>query len=230
VPIEVGRIITLTAADGTFTLDLPAILVPTASFNITIPNGDIYFDPFNTGTQFISMRRAGSDPATGTSIANPLQHPNLVTSFLDGNIVYGSDPDRALALRTLQGGTLKTSAGNLLPFNNTTFFPNGPLPNDNAGNADPGSLFVAGDVRASENVALEAMHTVLLREHNRLADVIAAANPGLSDEGIYQQARRWLVGELQHIVYSEYLPVLLGPNAVPVYAGYNVTADPAVTL
>jgi|CXWL01.1.fsa_nt_gi RHS repeat-associated protein len=229
VPIEVGRIITLTAADGTFTLDLPAILVPTASFNITIPNGDIYFDPFNTGTQFISMRRAGSDPATGTSTANPLQHPNLVTSFLDGNIVYGSDPDRALALRTLEGGKLKTSAGNLLPFNNTTFFPNGPLPNDNAGNADPGSLFVAGDVRASENVALEAMHTVLLREHNRLADVIAVANPGLSDEGIYQQARRWLVGELQHIVYSEYLPVLLGPNAVPAYTGYNVSTDPAVS-
>ena len=229
IPIEVGRIITLTAADGTFTLDLPAILVPTASFNITIPTGDIFFDPFNTGTQFISMRRAGFDSATGTSTANPLQHPNLVTSFLDGNIVYGSDPDRALALRTLQGGKLKTSAGNLLPFNSTTFFPNGPLENDNGGNADPGSLFVAGDVRASENVALEAMHTILLREHNRLADEIATASPGSIDETIYQQARRWLIGELQHIVYSEYLPVLLGPDALPAYIGYTTSADPAVS-
>jgi RHS repeat-associated protein len=229
VPIEVGRIITLTAADGTFTLDLPAILVPTASFNITIPTGDVFFDPFNTGTQFISMRRAGSDPATGTSTTNPLEHPNLVSSFLDGNIVYGSDADRALALRSLQGGKLKTSAGNLLPFNTTAFFPGGPLDNDNASNSDPGSLFVAGDVRASENVALEAIHIILVREHNRLADVIAAATAGLSDEAIYQQARRWLVGELQHIIYSEYLPVLLGPNAISTYAGYNGAADPAVS-
>ncbi|TKB72677.1 MAG: LEPR-XLL domain-containing protein, partial [Nitrospira sp.] len=229
VPIEVGRIITLTAADGTFTLDLPSILVPTASFNITIPTGDVFFDPFNTGTQFISMRRAGSDPATGTSTANPLQHPNLVTSFLDGNIVYGSDPERALALRTLQGGQLKTSAGNLLPFNTTAFFSNGLLDNDNGGNATPGSLFVAGDVRASENVALEAMHTILLREHNRLAEEIAAANPTFTDEQLYQQARRWLVGELQHIVYSEYLPVLLGADALSAYTGYNDTVDPATS-
>ena len=91
--------------------------VPTERFDISVPIGDVHFDPFGTGNQTIDFHRAGFDTTTGTSSANPRRHPNLVTSFLDASVVYGSDSERAQALRTLDGtGKLKTSSGNLLPF------------------------------------------------------------------------------------------------------------------
>src|SRR5262249_45060323 len=54
-----------------------------------------------------------------------------------------------------------------------------------------------------------------------------SANPFLSDEAVYQLARRRVGAELQYITYFEFLPALLGPNALPAYQGYNpnVTAD-----
>jgi RHS repeat-associated protein len=226
VPITLSRLTVLTDDDGYFTLELPSQLLPTEPFAIDIPLGDPFFDPFNTGTQTISFRRARFDTATGTSEQNPRRHTNLVSSFIDASIVYGSDEQRAAALRTFSGGRLKTSDGDLMPLNSTDFFPDGPLENDNNGNADPTSLFVAGDVRASENVALASIHVLLLREHNRLADEIAAADPQLSDEEVYQRARRLVGAIVQHITYDEYLPVLLGEDALAPYAGYDAQVDP----
>ena len=76
----------------------------------------------------------------------------------------------------------------------------------------------AGDERAIVQPALTAMHTLFLREHNRLADRLAVSlAPQLAgrdlvdiDETLYQEARRLLVAQMQNIVYSEYLPLLLG--------------------
>jgi RHS repeat-associated protein len=230
VPIELGSLQTITAADGAFTITLPPEALPAEAFDIPVPQGDPQFDPFNTGTQIIPFRRARFDPLTGTDPSNPLQHPNLVSTFLDASMVYGSDPVRAAALRANDGtGRLKTSPGDLMPFNTTAYFPNGPLSNDNSGPGDPGKLFVAGDTRANENVPLMILHTVLLREHNRLADQIHAAEPGLTDEAIYQQARRLVGAIVEQITYNEYLPLLLGPDALTPYTGYKPDADPSVS-
>lgn len=226
IPIELGRVSTVTAADGSFTIELPSTQLPTEDFSIAIPQGDIYFDPFDTGTQTITFRRARFDTTTGTDPSNPRLHPNLVTSFIDASIVYGSDAQRALALRTLQGGQLKTSPGDLPPLNNATYFPNGPLENDNQGIQDPSTFFVAGDVRANENVALESLHTLLMREHNRKAGELAAANPGWSDDQLYQEARKYVTALIAQITYNEYLPLLLGPGAIPAYTGYDPAVDP----
>lgn len=73
-----------------------------------------------------------------------------------------------------QRGRLKTSAGDLLPLNT-----NG-LPNDNDAHVLPDAeLFLAGDLRANENPGLASLHTLFMREHNRLAARIAAAEPGV---------------------------------------------------
>src|SRR5262249_12142142 len=157
------------------------------------------------------------DQATGTSRKNPRQQTNDITAFIDGSMIYGSDPVRAAALRSPLGhGMLNTSAGNLLPFNT------GLLPNANDAHIVPDDqLFLAGDVRANENVELTALQTLFVREHNRLAAQIGAANPTWSDEQIYQAARRIVIAELQAITYNEYLPALLGSNALTSYRGYN---------
>jgi peroxidase len=194
---------------------------PADVFSVTVPAGDPFFDPTGTGTQTIYLARSAFDSATGTSTSNPRQQVNSLTAFLDGSQVYGSDSQRAAALRTFVGGRLKTSAGDLLPFNTMG------LANDNPLGAPAQSLFVAGDVRANENIELTAMHTLFVREHNRWADKLAAAHPGWTDEQIYQQARRLVIAEMQAITYNEFLPALLG-HALPAYRGYNPQVNPGI--
>ena len=48
--------------------------------------------------------------------------------------------------------------------------------------------FVAGDVRANQNIALTAMHTLFVREHNRRCDELKRIFPDATDEQIYQAA------------------------------------------
>src|SRR5205823_1787394 len=90
-------------------------------------------------------------------------------------------------------------------------------------------LFLAGDVRANENSELTSLQTLFVREHNRLATQIAKQHPAWSDEQIYQQARRLVIGEIQNITYNEWLPALLGQNALPRYTGYNPGVNPGIS-
>jgi peroxidase len=203
-------------------IDQTTAATPTESMPVAVPTGDPDFDPSGTGTQTIPLSRSIYDLATGTSAANPRQQINTITAFIDGSQVYGSDAERAAALRTFAGGRLKTSEGNLLPFNTMG------LKNDNALGLPADSLFVAGDTRANENIELTAIHTLFMREHNRLADKYAALNPTWTDEQIYQQARRIVIAELQEITYNEFLPALLGQGALPSYRGYNPQVNPGI--
>ena len=86
-----------------------------------------------------------------------------------------------------------------------------------------------GDERANEQVALTAMHTLFVREHNRLADEITAQEPGLSGEEIYQRARLIVGAEVQVVTYKELLPLLLGPGALSPYAGYDASVNAGIT-
>jgi peroxidase len=150
---------------------------------------------------------------------------NSITSYIDASNVYGSDDVRAAALRTFQGGKLRMSAdGQLLPLNDLG------LPNADAlGKGD--QLFLAGDVRANEQVNLTVVHTLFAREHNRLADRIAQLYPTLNDEQIYQVARRIVGAEMQIITYEEYLPAIFGHDLAPdpEAAAYNTNVNAAVT-
>lgn len=165
------------------------------------------FAPIDVGSgdplaPMIPFQRSQIVSGTGTSAANPRQHINSITSYIDASNVYGSDPTRAAAIRdTGNGGRLKTSAGSLLPYNTTG------LPN--AGGLSP-SMFLGGDVRANEQVGLTAMHTLFVREHNRLADLLAGNNPAWTDEELYQTSRKIVGAEMQAITYGEFLPSLLG--------------------
>jgi hypothetical protein len=193
-------------------------------------------DPSHMGNQ--TFDRSVFDPTTGNSTGNPRQQINAITAYLDLSNVYGSTQAVANALRTFTGGLLKTSPGNMLPYNNATYFsptPADPDPNQlaelnmaNDAQAVPSnSLFAAGDVRANENVELTALQTLFVRNHNAIATELATMNPAdfgftsWTDEELYQEARKLNIAEEQIITYTEYLPDVLGPNALPAYAGYN---------
>ena len=204
-------------------IDLTGGAEPAESFDIAVPMGDVSFDPAGTGSETIPFSRSLFDVATGTSTSNPRQQVNEITAFIDGSSVYGSDAVRAAALRTNDGtGRLRTSAGDLLPFNDAD------LPNATMGGA-PGDWFLAGDIRCNEQLGLTAIHTVFVREHNRRVATLTELNPHLDGDELYEAARAWVGALMQHITVSEFLPALLGPAPMPAYAGYDPSVRPDIS-
>lgn len=171
---------------------------PEEELHIEVPTGDAEFDPFSTGEFTIDTAR--SDYVINDDGVR--QQVNTITAYIDGSMVYGSDEETANSLRSFEGGRLLTSDGDLLPL-------------------DEEGFFLAGDVRANENAALTAMHTLWVREHNLLADEIVESDPTLTDEEIYQQARALVIAEIQAITYNEWLPAVLGIDAIDSYEGYD---------
>lgn len=200
---------------------------PQELMTIVPPADDQYFGP----NELIFMMRSKEAPGTGTDIQNPRQHLNSVTSFIDASMVYGSDKDRADWLRTFEGGKLKVSEGNMLPWNtysgmfNDNVDPNAPFMGDDTHSNI--KLYVAGDIRANENPLLLAFHTLFVREHNRLCNEFAAQNPDWTDEQLYNKARRWVIAEIQSIVYNEWLPSI--GMGMPAYTGYRPDVNPSVS-
>ncbi len=183
---------------------------PAENLRIQVPLGDPFFDPRATGNQTLAFTRSSYDPSTG--INTPRQQINHTTATLDGSMVYGADASVTDVLRTHQGGELRTSDGGFLPFHAL-------VPEE----------YLAGDERANENIALTAMHTVWVREHNTIAQTIRQQNPALTDEQIFQRARSIVVAEIQAITYNDWLPALLGEGAVGNYQGYNPAIDPSIS-
>lgn len=175
---------------------------------VDVPINDLQFDPDGTGVQVIPFTRSVYDPATGTSVDNPREQLNQITAWIDASMIYGSNQATADSLRAFVGGKLLTSAGGLPP-------------EDEEG-------FIAGDIRANENIELTSMHALFIREHNRIAAKLARENPRWSDEQLYQQARAMVGAEVQVITYKEFLPALLGRGALDRYTGYDPTVDPSI--
>lgn len=166
-----------------------------------------------------------SRAAPGTGVSNARQQINTENSYIDAEPVYGASTSRLEWLREgpVDGNMANNSARLLLPNN---FLPR----RDARGNpaaaptmavdgrmlANPNSARVAGDVRANENIALNATHTLFAREHNR---IVALLPNTLSEEDKFQIARRIVVAEQQYITYNEFLPAI-GIN-LPGYTGYN---------
>ena len=196
-------------------LDLSPEVDPVEAFDIAVPAGDPWFDPGSTGTQEMHFGRSAY-----VTVGGVREQVNAITAYIDASNVYGSDELRARALRTLDGtGKLKTSVGNLLPFNEEG------LPN--AGGTDS-ELFLAGDFRANEQVGLTVMHTLFVREHNWIVDNLLRTD-GMNGDQIYEAARALVAAEMQAITYREFLPLLLGDDALPDYGGYDGAVDVSIS-
>lgn len=168
-----------------------------------------------------------SEVRTGTGVNNPRQQSNLNTAWVDASVVYGSDATRANWLRTFKNGKLKTSAGNLLPWNTTTGEQTAPIDSTAPSMVNDADhtvkTFVAGDVRAGEHPGITGLHTLFVREHNRICDRLLAQ--GLrNDEEIYQRARKEVGALIQAITYQEFLPIM-GVTLSP-YNGYRDNVQP----
>jgi hypothetical protein len=77
-----------------------------------------------------------------------------------------------------------------------------------------GKIDLNACVKCREPGAIGALHTILLREHNRIADELLKFNPQWSDSTIFYESRRAVIAEIQHITYNEFLPVVLGQQTI----------------
>jgi hypothetical protein len=200
----------------------------TGGENAPIAFGDDPLEEFTNDLGSIDFSRTPAAPGTGVrGVAR--QQINTVSSYIEGSSVYGDDTTRLEWLREgpVDGRMANNGAHLLLD-------PGGVLPRRSSrGNAAtapvmalqgrlmlaPEKAMVAGDVRANENIALTATHTLFAREHNRIVDALPSVLP---DELKFQIARRIIGAEQQYITYNEFLPAL--GLRLSDYRGY----DPAV--
>ena len=201
-------------------------------------NAAIGFDAADPLEQFandlgaIGFSRTPAAPGTGVS--TPRQQVNTLSSFIDASNVYGVDPTRLEWLRvgpvdgdmSNNGARLMLTADDFLPRvgarGNTSTAPAMDLMGPLVGT--PNRAVVAGDVRANENIALTALHTLFAREHNRIVSLLPS---WLSAEERFQIARREVGAEIEYITYTQFLPAL--GVALEPYRGYDPTVNPGLS-
>ncbi|XP_015785823.1 peroxidase [Tetranychus urticae] len=211
-----------------------------ACLPIKVPRDDPFYKFFKRTCMSFVRVLAGLKPGCPLG---PRGQINAISAVLDGNFIYGSSQEVCQKLRALKGGRLKTTAmykelglKDLLPMK--TSDPDKGC--ERSGRPRNMFCFEAGDRRANEQLGITTLHTIFMREHNRIADYLAFANPHWDDETVFQETRRIVVAEIQHITFNEYLPVLLGREKMSKYGldlvendfynGYDPKINPGMRL
>jgi peroxidase len=189
--------------DHDLDLEQQGVPSPATDISVTVPAGDQFL---KSGSP-IPITRVAIDPDTGVE-GSPATAINTITGWLDGSQVYGSDAVKAASLRTADGH-MKTSEGDNLPIVD--------------------GAFVAGDVRAAENPDLTALQVLFVREHNYQVDRLHEEHPNWSGDKLYETAKAITTAEMVNITYSEFLPHLLGEDAIAPYHGYDPTVDATIS-
>ncbi len=140
----------------------------------------------------------------------------MASHWLDLSQLYGTSVRKSNSLRKFYGGLLNYTHVPGIRHSYLPYTKNTAQACHNIDATKP--CFVTGDVRSNINVIMLSFQTVWLREHNRVATHLATLNPTWSDEKLFQEARKITTAEYQHIIYNEYLPVLVGDYAAKLYA------------
>ncbi|XP_066937069.1 peroxidase-like [Macrobrachium rosenbergii] len=204
---------------------------------IAIPPEDEFYGCF--GQRCMDFVRAFSGVRQDCRLG-PRAPFNILTGVIDANTVYGGTETHARSLRAFQGGLMRMNDAfahlglrELLP-------PKIDLPDEGCIRTLPDQLcFDAGEIRVNEQLILTAMHTLWFREHNRIARILGQLNSHWDDERIYQESRRIVIAQIQHITFSEFLPQLLGKEVMAKFDiilqnqgywdGYDPDTDPSMT-
>ena len=131
------------------------------SQTVQFPDGATHGCPLK---QFSTEPTRNAAPAGSGQTA----YLNPRTAWWDASFVYGQNAEAVARARTRKGGKVRVDA-DMMPID-----PDGTVP-------------VGDQMNTWAGVAL--LQDVFLREHNMIADAVAAAEPELNDEGIFRKAR-----------------------------------------
>lgn len=131
----------------------------------------------------------------------PREQMNQLTSYLDASQVYGYDDDVAKDLRAdddndhgggglLKEGPIFPGRKALLPFANGQNFIDCRRNDTTTSEKSLTNCFLAGDFRVNEQIGLTVMHTIWMREHNRIVKNLRLINKHWTGEKLYQEARK----------------------------------------
>ncbi|XP_017102828.2 peroxidase [Drosophila bipectinata] len=171
--------------------------------NIALPRGGPI--AYHTGKTCLPFARSASEadaicPRSRTPYPEKL---TVATAYLDLSSVYGSTPAKNRNVRLFKGGLLRTSYTNgqhWLPVNR----------NFDGECGTKSECYSLPDIRNRFSPTIAVIHTLLVREHNRLAESLALLNADYDDERIFQEARKINIAQYQKITYYDLLPLILG--------------------
>lgn len=172
-------------------------------------------------------------------MTGPRVHINTITATIDANTIYGSTKEIADKLRLYQGGQLKVQN----VFAHLNMKPLMPQQLDKPdldcfGRPANTYCFLGGDERVNEQPTLTMMHTLYVRDHNRMASDLAQINPHWDDDKLYHETRHIQAATVQHILLNEYLPLLVGHDMMRLYNlteaqgywdGYDSNVTPSIS-
>ncbi|KAJ3627107.1 hypothetical protein MTP99_014513 [Tenebrio molitor] len=177
-----------------------------ACMAIDIPHKDPFYNQFNQ--KCMNFVRSVLAPRQDCTLGYA-QQMNKITHFIDGSAIYGSTPEQTGRLRSFEKGLLRV-------FNDfgRHMLPLSPEPDECLNRKQNLACYMSGDSRTNQMISLVTLHTIFLREHNRLANELSKLNPHWTDEEVFLEARQIVVAELQVITYKEFLPIVIGNAAM----------------
>lgn len=204
-------------------------------FPIDVPPND----PRITNRRCIDFIRTSAVCGSGvTSVLfgrlQPREQINQLTSYIDASQVYGFEKSVAEDLRDLTNENGLLRVGATFPGRKPLLPTSGVNGMDCRRNLEESNrnCFVAGDIRANEQIGLAAMHTIWMREHNRVAVNLKVLNPFWDGDRVYQEARKIIGAEIQVITYQHWLPIILGPEGykqLGKYKDYDPNLNPSIS-
>jgi hypothetical protein len=164
---------------------------PDAFIRVELPSGDPARDRYRQtelaigSTQPDPTRKARGEPACTSSI-------NEVTHWWDGSQIYGSDQDTQNRLRSHDMGKMKLRDDGTLP-------------------VERGTEVEDAGFRRNWWIGLTMLHTLFVREHNAICDMLYDAYPAWDDNRLFNVARLINAGVMAKIHSVEWTPAIL-PN------------------
>jgi hypothetical protein len=153
-------------------------------------------------TRPMEIQRTNADPADG----GPPTYRNTEAHWWDGSQVYGNHPDIEEAIRTGHGGKVRLDASGVIPFD-----PTNPAKMPKISGLSERDAAAAG---RGWWLGLAMLHTLFMREHNSVCDHLARANPGWSDDELFDHARLVIAALIAKIHMVEWTPALLATTAL----------------